>query len=60
MALHNVRNLVGNDPGELSFIVCRLDRSHIHEDRPTGKSKGVDLFLVHDVEAVRPLLSGRM
>ena len=53
-------DLVRHYACEFSFVIRHLDRPHIHEDRPSGQSKCVDLFLIHYVKRVRPLLARSM
>ena len=60
VALYHVRNLVRHHPRQFSFIVRGLNSPYIHKDGTAGKSEGVDLFLVHHVEGVRPLFPGSM
>ena len=60
MALHHVRNFVRHHARQFGLVVRGLNGSHIHKDRAAGKSEGIDLFLVHNVEGVRPLFPGSM
>ena len=60
MPLYHVGDFVRHHARQFGFVVRSLDGSQIHKDRPAGKSKSIDFFLIHDVKAVRPLLSRSM
>ena len=60
MALHDVRNFVGDHTCKLCLVARCLDCSQVDEDRATRKGESVDLFLIDHVKTVGPLLAGRM
>ena len=60
MALHDMRNFVGHHPGQFGLVIGSLNRAQIYVNRSARKSEGVDLFLIDDMKAVRPLLAGSM
>ena len=60
MSLDDVRNFVRHHAGQLGFVVCGLDRTHIHIDRSSRESEGIDIFLIYHVKAIGPFLARRM
>ena len=49
-----MRHFMSHDSGELRFVTCRCDSADIHEHRPSGQRKRIDLLLGDDVKLKRP------
>jgi hypothetical protein len=50
--VRNVRDLVGDDPGQLRLVLRGVDQTTMHPYRPAGQGKRVDLTVVRNVETV--------
>ena len=49
-----------HDSSQFRLVFRRLNGPHIDVDGPARQGEGIDLFLIHYVEVVRPLLPRRM